>query len=454
MSHFAAKSDTRKEPPTGLSNGAPHRRNSVSDSLNLVSPPVVSAALNSAGSPLDAGIRASFENRFRRDFATIPAQASAASRGTSLAIAAPDSASEREADQIADLASTESGAPPHSSPDLSRVRVHTGATAAESAAAIGALAYTAGRDIFFGTGQYSPHTLSGRRLLFHELGHVMQLNDGHTIHRKSDPQLTKAELARKSKLDHLAAEPVEAHRAWKHLKSDEKAEVLSEMARRYGASFAQEFIAIAETGKFHDDLIYYQPGTGPKPEQLRQRGYRPAGEEHMGNAAYTVELWVHPNGNIVRRDVSPPKSATTKEPQPEPKPAAPSPQNVPPADNDDPDEYKQLDESTPLRKKILYLMQGLPMYNDQLWNEIQSLKANPTATERAEIEDRIKELRAEYDTDYADLLDLIDEASESDTEAFKYAQKNSGAINDHNAALLNDYNDLKNPPAPGPGNPP
>jgi peptidoglycan hydrolase-like protein with peptidoglycan-binding domain len=58
--------------------------------------------------------------------------------------------------------------------NFSKVRVHTGAYAAESAREINALAYTVGPDIVFATGQYAPGTASGRLLLAHELTHVIQ----------------------------------------------------------------------------------------------------------------------------------------------------------------------------------------------------------------------------------------------------------------------------------------
>ncbi len=58
--------------------------------------------------------------------------------------------------------------------DFSRVRVHTDGTAGQSAAAIGADAYTAGRHIAFAPGRYSPLAGSGRALLAHELTHVVQ----------------------------------------------------------------------------------------------------------------------------------------------------------------------------------------------------------------------------------------------------------------------------------------
>ncbi len=58
--------------------------------------------------------------------------------------------------------------------DLGHVRLHTDAAAAESAGALDARAYTFGRDIVFGTDEYKPDTAAGRRLLAHELVHVVQ----------------------------------------------------------------------------------------------------------------------------------------------------------------------------------------------------------------------------------------------------------------------------------------
>lgn len=62
----------------------------------------------------------------------------------------------------------------HFDHDFSRVRVHTGAQAAKSAQSVNALAYTVGRDVVFGAGQYAPGTSAGQRLLAHELTHVVQ----------------------------------------------------------------------------------------------------------------------------------------------------------------------------------------------------------------------------------------------------------------------------------------
>ncbi len=62
--------------------------------------------------------------------------------------------------------------------DFSQVRIHTGIRAAESAQAIQAKAYTSGRDIVFGSGEYQPGSEGGKRLLAHELVHVGQQGGG------------------------------------------------------------------------------------------------------------------------------------------------------------------------------------------------------------------------------------------------------------------------------------
>ena len=58
--------------------------------------------------------------------------------------------------------------------DFRQVRIHADAQAAAAAQSVNALAYTKGRDVVFGEGQYQPGTDRGRTLLAHELVHVVQ----------------------------------------------------------------------------------------------------------------------------------------------------------------------------------------------------------------------------------------------------------------------------------------
>jgi len=90
----------------------------------LQAPPIVAEVLNSPGQPLDSATSTFMESRFGHDF--------------------------------------------------SQVRVHTDSYAARSARAIDARAYTVGRNIVFGAGQFLPGTQMGRQLLAHELTHVVQ----------------------------------------------------------------------------------------------------------------------------------------------------------------------------------------------------------------------------------------------------------------------------------------
>jgi hypothetical protein len=64
--------------------------------------------------------------------------------------------------------------------DFSTVRIHADERATRSAQWVNALAYTAGNDIVFGQGHYQPSTLEGRRLLAHELTHVVQQTNATT----------------------------------------------------------------------------------------------------------------------------------------------------------------------------------------------------------------------------------------------------------------------------------
>lgn len=62
--------------------------------------------------------------------------------------------------------------------DFSRVRLHTDARAAESAAELNANAFTVGNDIMFNHSRFNPGTTRGQRLLAHELAHVVQQSRG------------------------------------------------------------------------------------------------------------------------------------------------------------------------------------------------------------------------------------------------------------------------------------
>jgi hypothetical protein len=91
--------------------------------------------------------------------------------------------------------------------DFSRVRVHSGAAAEQSARDVNALAYTVGHNIVFGTNEFAPGTSEGRRLIAHELAHVIQQGStgtfgGGVLRRQAigrsqdtdeqDPELEKA----------------------------------------------------------------------------------------------------------------------------------------------------------------------------------------------------------------------------------------------------------------------
>ncbi|MFL5801675.1 MAG: DUF4157 domain-containing protein [Roseiflexaceae bacterium] len=141
-------------------------------------PPVVQDVLRSSGQPLDAGARAFMEPRFGRDF--------------------------------------------------SGVRVHTGARAAESARAMHALAYTVGRDVVFGAGQYAPATLAGQRLLAHELAHTIQ-QGGQAIVSQAKLQIgastDSAELAADQAADAvLRGQPIPALARMSHRVSRQEAD--------------------------------------------------------------------------------------------------------------------------------------------------------------------------------------------------------------------------------------
>lgn len=64
---------------------------------------------------------------------------------------------------------------------FSQVRVHTDSRAAQLAQSLNAQAFAVGRDVVFGAGQYAPQTFEGKRLIAHELTHVLQQRNGKSV---------------------------------------------------------------------------------------------------------------------------------------------------------------------------------------------------------------------------------------------------------------------------------
>jgi hypothetical protein len=100
--------------------------------------------------------------------------------------------------------------------DLGGVRIHRGTDATETAKVLRARAFTIGRDIMFGAGEYAPDTAGGKRLLAHELTHVVQqtrpanlvtrkaeMIPGHTNRYVAQPrQRASQNLIQCDKIDH------------------------------------------------------------------------------------------------------------------------------------------------------------------------------------------------------------------------------------------------------------
>lgn len=85
-------------------------------------------------------------------------------------------------------ASTRAFFEPQFGTDFSQVRVHTDGQAAELAHSIQAKPFTTGQDVVFGAGQFAPEHTEGKRLLAHEVTHVLQQPHVPTIQRQTTDQ--------------------------------------------------------------------------------------------------------------------------------------------------------------------------------------------------------------------------------------------------------------------------
>lgn len=96
--------------------------------------------------------------------------------------------------------------------DLGDVRVHAGTTADNAARSLGAKAFTVGRDVAFRSGEYRPRMADGKRLLAHELTHVLQQHGGDGGH--SGDVVSQVQLQRDEENKQAADELIDAHTAW------------------------------------------------------------------------------------------------------------------------------------------------------------------------------------------------------------------------------------------------
>jgi outer membrane protein OmpA-like peptidoglycan-associated protein len=78
--------------------------------------------------------------------------------------------------------------------DFSGVQMHTDPQASKSAEALDANAYTSGQDVVFAEGRYAPGTAAGKKLIAHELTHVVQQTAEHPLSQSGEGKSSSAEL--------------------------------------------------------------------------------------------------------------------------------------------------------------------------------------------------------------------------------------------------------------------
>jgi hypothetical protein len=92
--------------------------------------------------------------------------------------------------------------------DLSDVRVHTDSESGELSRSMSARAFTTGKDIFFGAGEYAPNTAAGEHTLAHELAHTQQQGGVRRISRKWDLKAKKLGLGAATNVRTIKTRPV------------------------------------------------------------------------------------------------------------------------------------------------------------------------------------------------------------------------------------------------------
>jgi pyrrolidone-carboxylate peptidase len=158
--------------------------------------------------------------------------------------------------------------------DFTTVRVHTGALAEQSARDVEAHAYTAGTRVVFGAGHYAPHTPTGRRLLAHELAHVVQQGgaalhpgtSGGRLQREKAPQPAPSGTCQSATLaDTFKPTNTWGGKAWDPTLGPKEFGTTSKLAANFG------FGACKEGGvwKFHLNKLEVMVASKVQPKDFR-----------------------------------------------------------------------------------------------------------------------------------------------------------------------------------------
>jgi hypothetical protein len=135
----------------------------------------VDEVLGTPGEPLDPATRATMRTWLGSGQGGAQAAPAAAAGHDELELGEPDDVLEVAAGAAAERPAGAAPSPTVGARDpFADVRVHTGPLAADAAREVGSRAFTVGRHVVFGEGEYQPGTVTGHRLLAHELAHVVQ----------------------------------------------------------------------------------------------------------------------------------------------------------------------------------------------------------------------------------------------------------------------------------------
>jgi hypothetical protein len=231
--------------------------------------------------------------------------------------------------------------------DFSQVRVHSDVKAAESAREINAQAFTMGRDIVFGSGQFALNTKERQQLLAHELMHVIQqqapygvitltprqaetqvdfvtnrLDRGFPVNQLGRVPVETIQMQQRSginrtispereaQLQNLARFPfnfagLPGRPTWQDLTEDERSIVILAMDGFYGREFTNQFVRFAEAEQlrlqfFGTSLRTTRTRGTLNPIELLRAGWRLAIRRlPVAGRIRPTEEWVHPSGGYI-----------------------------------------------------------------------------------------------------------------------------------------------------------
>lgn len=184
--------------------------------------------------------------------------------------------------------------------DFSSVRVHTDSESEHLNQELQAQAFTTGKDIYFNEGKYNPENQEGKKLLAHELTHVVQQGGADLKKQDAEHSPSASTSAENNTLTQAQIRSAIWYNRIRYNKTN--------------TSLIQKILGLAETGVWNEELILtivdFQRSNALDDDGMIGKNTYQALDTAMGDAGFAdtnsevLIMFLTPSGNVVPRRIN------------------------------------------------------------------------------------------------------------------------------------------------------